>query len=140
MIPLAEAQQFVLGLCRALPPVELPLAAARGSVVSTSLVATEPVPSFANSSMDGYAVRAADTAGAPVRLAVIGSIMAGDQLDQNIGPGQAARIMPGAPVPPGADAVCMIEETEAGSDGRSVVIGRQLQPGDFIRQPGRDVA
>jgi len=140
MIPLSEAQHFVLGLCRPLPPVELRLDDALGSVVSTSLVATEPVPSFANSSMDGYAVRAADTGGAPVRLAVIGSIMAGHQLDQNIGPGQAARIMTGAPVPPGADAVCMIEETETGSDGRSVVIGRQLQPGDFIRQPGRDVA
>jgi molybdenum cofactor synthesis domain-containing protein len=103
-------------------------------------VATEQVPSFANSSMDGYAVRADDTAGAPVRLTVIGSIMAGHPLEQTVAPGQAARIMTGAPVPPGADAVCMVEETETASDGRSVVIGRELQPGAFVRHPGRDVA
>ena len=99
-------------------------------------MATEQVPSFANSSMDGYAVRADDTSGAPVRLAVIGSIMAGHTLDQTVGPGQAARIMTGAPRPPGADAVCMIEETETDSDGRSVVIGRELQPG-ALRPPAR---
>jgi molybdopterin molybdotransferase len=140
MIPLDEAQRFVLGLCSPLPPVEVPLDDALGSVLSAAVVATEQVPSFANSSMDGYAVRSDDTAGAPVRLAVIGSIMAGQTLDQTVGPGQAARIMTGAPVPPGADAVCMIEETETDPDGPSVVIGRALQPGDFVRQPGRDVA
>jgi molybdenum cofactor synthesis domain-containing protein len=140
MIPLGEAQRFVFGLCHSLPPVELPLDDALGSVLSAIVVATEQVPSFANSAMDGYAVRADDTAGAPVRLTVIGSIMAGHPLEQTVGPGQAARIMTGAPVPRGADAVCMIEEAETGSDGRSVVIGRQLHPGAFVRQPGRDVA
>jgi molybdopterin molybdotransferase len=140
MIPLDEAQRFVLGLCGPLPPIEVPLDDALGWVLSAAVVATEQVPSFANSSMDGYAVRSADTAGAPVRLTVIGSIMAGQTLDQTVGPGQAARIMTGAPVPPGADAVCMIEETETDPDGRSVVIGRALQPSAFVRQPGRDVA
>ena len=140
MIPLDEAQRFVLGLCHPLPPVEIPLDDALGSVLSAIVVASEQVPSFANSAMDGYAVRADDTADAPVRLAVIGSIMAGHPLEQAVGPGQAARIMTGAPVPRGADAVCMIEETETGSDGRSVVIRRQLQSGAFVRQPGRDVA
>jgi molybdenum cofactor synthesis domain-containing protein len=90
--------------------------------------------------MDGYAVRADDTSGAPVRLTVIGSVMAGHPLEQTVGPGQAARIMTGAPLPLGADAVCMVEETEAAPDGRSVVIGRELAPGAFVRQPGRDVA
>ncbi len=140
MIPLDDAQRFVLGLCSPLPPVELPLDDALGCVLSATVIATEEVPSFANSSMDGYAVRADDTSGAPVRLAVIGSIMAGHSLGQTVGPGQAARIMTGAPVPPGADAVCMVEETETAADGRSVVIGRVLEPGDFVRQPGRDVA
>jgi molybdopterin molybdotransferase len=140
MIPLDEAQLFVCGLCDPLPPVELPLDDALGCVLSAAVVATEEVPSFANSSMDGYAMRADDTVGAPVRLAVIGSIMAGHPLEQTVGPGQAARIMTGAPVPLGADAVCMIEETETDPDGGSVVIGRELQPGDFVRQPGRDVA
>ena len=73
MIPLGEAQRFVFGLCHSLPPVELPLDDALGSVLSAIVVATEQVPSFANSAMDGYAVRADDTAGAPVRLTVIGS-------------------------------------------------------------------
>jgi molybdopterin molybdotransferase len=139
MIPLDEAQQFVLGLCPPLPPVQLPLDDALGCVLSTTVVATEQVPSFANSSMDGYAVRADDTSGAPVRLSVIGSVMAGHPLEITVGRGQAVRIMTGAPVPLGADAVCMVEETEAASDGRSVVIKRELQPGTFVRQPGRDV-
>jgi molybdenum cofactor synthesis domain-containing protein len=140
MIPLDEAQRFVFGLCHPLPPVELPLDDALGCVLSATVVATQQVPSFANSSMDGYAVRADDTSGAPIRLAVIGTIMAGHPFEQTVGPGQAARIMTGAPVPQGADAVCMVEETETASDGRSVVIERELQPGAFVRQPGRDVA
>jgi molybdopterin molybdotransferase len=140
MIPLDEAQAFVYGLCRPLPPVELPLDDALGCVLSDRVVATEQVPSFANSSMDGYAVRADDTSGAPVRLRVIGSIMAGHPLEQTVGPGQAARIMTGAPLPAGADAVCMVEDTESAPGGGYVVIGRELQPGSFVRQPGRDVA
>jgi molybdopterin molybdotransferase len=140
MIPLDEAQRFVLGLCSPLPPVELPLDDALGCVLATTFVATEEIPSFANSSMDGYAVRADDVTEAPVRLRVIGSIMAGHPFDRTVGPGEAARIMTGAPVPPGADAVCMVEETETSPDGRSVVIQRQLHQGDFVRQPGRDVA
>jgi molybdenum cofactor synthesis domain-containing protein len=89
--------------------------------------------------MDGYALRAADTARAPVRLDVIGSVMAGQVLDATVGQGQAARIMTGAPLPPGADAVCMIERIEVGADGLSVTIGSPVEPGDFVREPGRDV-
>jgi molybdopterin molybdotransferase len=140
VIPLDEAQRFVLELCSPLPPRQIPLDDALGCVISTPVVATEPVPSFANSSMDGYAVRAGDTKGAPVLLEVIGSIMAGHPLNLVVGPGQSARIMTGAPIPQGADAVCMIEEVEAGADGDTVSIRREVAPGDFIRQPGRDVA
>jgi molybdopterin molybdotransferase len=140
VIPLEEAQRFVSGLCSPLPVVDLALDDALGCVVAESVVATEQVPPFANSSMDGFAVRAIDTAQAPVELEVIGSIMAGRPLDRTVGPGQAARIMTGAPLPAGADAVCMVEETESADDGRKVVIGRTLQSGDFIREPGRDVA
>ena len=147
MIPLDEAQRFVLGQLAPLPPGPLPIAAALGCVVSEDVVATEPVPPFANSSMDGYAVRAQDTADAPVSLQAIGSVMAGHVFDGTVGPGQAVRIMTGAPLPSGADAVCMIEETEtetetnagADADGRVTVL-RRLQPGDFVRPPGRDVA
>jgi molybdopterin molybdotransferase len=140
VIALEEAQRFVLELCSPLPPGATPLDEALGCVVSAPVIATEPVPSFANSSMDGYAVRACDTIGAPIRLEVIGSIMAGHPLDRIVGPGQAARIMTGAPVPLGADTVCMIEEVEVEEHGRTVIIGRALEPGNFIRQPGRDVA
>jgi molybdenum cofactor synthesis domain-containing protein len=111
-----------------------------GKVVGADVVATEPVPPFANSSMDGYALRAGDTLGAPVRLKVTGSVMAGHIFEGMVGPGQAVRIMTGAPMPLGADAVCMIEETETDADGGHVVIGRALQSGDYIRPPGRDVA
>jgi molybdenum cofactor synthesis domain-containing protein len=140
VIPLDEAQEFVLGHCKPLPPRALPLDAALGCVVSTDVTATEPVPSFANSSMDGYAVRAHDTLGAPVRLQVVGSVMAGHVLEGQVGPGQAVRIMTGAPVPAGADAVCMVEQTEVDSDGGHVTILQHLEPGDFVRPPGRDVA
>ena len=143
MIPLDEAQRFVLGQLAPLPPRPLPIAAALGCVVSEDVAATEPVPPFANSSMDGYAVRAQDTADAPVSLQAIGSVMAGHVFDGTVGPGQAVRIMTGAPLPPGADAVCMIEEigadTDTDTDGRVTVL-RRLQPGDFVRLPGRDVA
>jgi molybdopterin molybdotransferase len=139
VIPLADAQQFVLDLCRPLPPVDLPLPAALGCVVSSPVTATEAVPPFANSSMDGYAVVARDTIGAPTRLTVIGSILAGHPIDATVGSGQAVRIMTGAPLPKGADAVCMLEETEAGTDGTTVVIGREVEPGQFVRPPGRDV-
>jgi molybdopterin molybdotransferase len=140
MIPLNEAQQFVLGHCTPLPPRPLPLNDALGLVVSADVEATEPVPPFANSSMDGYALQAQDTLGAPVRLQVIGSVMAGHLLQGAVGPGQAVRIMTGAPLPAGADAVCMIEQAEVGADGNTVTILRQMEPGEFVRQPGRDVA
>lgn len=140
MIPLAEAQRFVLGLCDPLAPVEVALDDALGCVVAATVTATEQIPPFANSSMDGYAVRAVDTTKAPVELEVVASIMAGSSLDLTISEGKAARIMTGAPLPRGADAVCMVEETESADDGRKVVIKRPLQTGDYVRDPGRDVA
>jgi molybdopterin molybdotransferase len=140
VIPFWEAQQFVIGQCLPLEPRPLRLHDALDCVVSEDVLATEPIPPFTNSSMDGYAVRAADTRGAPVRLAVVGSIMAGHTLNEELAPGTAARIMTGAPLPRGADAVCMIEETADHDEGRSVTIGREVRAGEFIRQPGRDVS
>ncbi len=140
MIRLEEAQRFVLGLCGPLPASEVLLDDALGCVVAAPVEASEQIPPFANSSMDGYAVRAADTQRAPVELEVIGSIMAGRPFDRTVAAGQAARIMTGAQLPDGADAVCMIEETESARDGRYVIIGRPLRSGDFVREPGQDVA
>ena len=87
------------------------LADALGRVLAERVVAGEDVPPFANTAMDGYAVRAADTAGAPVQLDVVGTLAAGSAPDVEVGPGQAVRIMTGAPIPAGADAVVMVERT-----------------------------
>ena len=77
MIPLEEAVAHVLAGCHPLPPRTVPLAAAAGLVLAGDVVATEAVPPFANTAMDGYAVRAADTAGAPVVLPVVAEVAAG---------------------------------------------------------------
>ena len=138
MIPLEVARQFVLGSCSALAPSSVPLDEALGCVIGVPIVASEPVPPFTNSSMDGYALRAQDTRDTPISLEVVGSISAGHALDATVKPGQAVRIMTGAPLPPGADAVVMIEETRA--SGSTVTIEREIQAGDFVRQSGLDVA
>jgi molybdopterin molybdotransferase len=140
VIALDEAQRFVQSTLSPLAAVDLSLDEALGCVAGVVVLAREPVPGFANSSMDGYAVRAVDTRTAPARLQVVDSIMAGDVASVRVGPGQAARIMTGAPVPLGADCICMIEETVLESGGHVVVIGRTIPVGEFVRQPGADVA
>ncbi len=143
MIPLEEARAFVLDACTVLPSRTVPIDDALGCVASVSVVAKEPVPPFRNSSMDGYALRSVDTARAlgpqnPVRLEVVGTVMAGTMLGRGIGSGQAARIMTGGPLPEGADAVCMIEECQDEGDG-IVSIARPLAAGTAVRTAGQDV-
>jgi molybdopterin molybdotransferase len=141
MIPLTEAQAFVLDACPPSTPRRVPLDEALGRVAAESVLAAEPVPPFANSSMDGYAVRSADTGAGRrgVRLEVVGTILAGSPLGVPIGPGQSARIMTGAPLPAGADAVCMLEEVRTEHNGSKVVIERTVEAGDFVRHTGQDV-
>ncbi len=138
MIPLAEARQWVLEQVAPLPVTESDVASSVGCVLAEAVVATEPVPPFVGSAMDGYAVRAADTAGAPCRLQVVGTVLAGDDPRFTVGAGQAARIMTGAPLPSGADAVCMVERTRAGDDG-TVVVESAVDAGEHVRHPGDDV-
>lgn len=138
MIPLDEAQGLVLRACAPLPPVELQNVDALGCVLASAALAQIDVPPFANSAMDGYALRAEDTAGAPVTLDVVGRVLAGATLDCDVRPGQAARIMTGAPVPAGTDAVCMVERTRA-ADGGRVVIEVPVQPAENVRSSGSDV-
>jgi molybdopterin molybdotransferase len=145
MISLAEAQSFVLNACPPATPGRVSLDEVLGYVAAEEVLATDPVPPFVNSSMDGYAVRAADTDGAgadgqPVRLEVVGTIMAGAPLEVPIRPGQSARIMTGAPLPIGADAVCMLEEVRIEDNGTTVLIERTVAPGTFVRWAGQDVA
>lgn len=138
MIPLAEARRTVLGGLSPLPARPVSVAAAGGCVLAEPVVASEALPPFANSAMDGYAVRAADTDRAPCRLQVVGTVLAGDAPSLTVGPGQAVRIMTGAVVPEGADAVCMVERTSPGPDG-SVVIEERVPVGQHVRRAGEDV-
>lgn len=143
MIPLDEAQRFVLSRCVARQPIRLPLADALGLVTTESLRATEAVPPFSNTAMDGFAVRAADTVGAdasPVVLSVAGTVRAGmSGLDTPVGPGEAVRIMTGAPMPPGADAVVMVELSTLSADERTVEIRAEVPAGNHVRPPGDDI-
>ena len=130
---------MILAACPVLPEAWRPLGDALGCVTAGPVVAAHDVPSFANSAMDGYAVRAADTAGAPVSLDVVGTAAAGSGPGVAVGPGQAVRIMTGALVPAGADAVVMVERTSAGGGEGRVVIEVAASPGDHIRHPGEDL-
>ena len=144
MIPLEEARSFVLDSCRVLPPRAVAVDDALGCVTATPVVAVEPVPPFVNSSMDGFAVRSADlahaSAGHPVRLEVVGTVLAGAHELPAVGPGRCARIMTGAPLPPGSDAVCMLEVCTTESGGSVVVLDRPVDAGTFVRTVGQDVA
>jgi molybdopterin molybdotransferase len=131
----------VLRLVEPLPPIELDLLRAHGSVLAEPVTSPVSLPGFDNSSMDGYAVVAADLAGAaedrPVRLPVVADIPAGDASAAAIRPGHCARIMTGAPMPAGADAVVPVEWTDGGQ--AEVLIGRAPAPGNAVRRAGEDV-
>ena len=133
MIALEDAQASILGAVRPLPPRVVPVRDAAGLVLAADVVANEPVPPFANTAMDGYAVRAADT---PGRLRVVGELPAGRAPTIPVGPGEAIRIMTGAPIPDGADAVVMVERTRTED---AEVFVEVAQPGEHVRRAGGDV-
>lgn len=139
MISLADAQAFVLSKCHRLPSVLSPVDDARGLVTTEPLRANGPIPPFDNTAMDGFAIRAEDVAAAPVTLEMVGTIAAGAAPDVEIGPGQAARIMTGAPIPPGADAVVMVELTSMANDMATVDVHEAVPVGNHIRPTGDDV-
>ena len=89
--------------------------------------------------MDGFAVRSADVADAPVTLAIAGTLAAGSAPHVTVGPGQAVRIMTGAVIPPGADAVVMVELTEAAPDDATVMVSESVPVGNHIRRAGEDL-
>ena len=137
MIPLADAQAMILGAVAPLPARPHAIRDAVGLVLAEAVIAREPVPPFANTGMDGYAVRAADTEGAPVRLRVVGELAAGRAPTVAVGAGEAIRIMTGAPIPEGADAIVMVELTRA--EGDDVVIEQTAEAGEHIRPAGGDL-
>ena len=131
----------MLDRVKPMAPVQVSSTAAYGCVLAEPVVATEGVPPFDNSAMDGYAVRAADTVGAPVELPVVGVLAAGaDPSSVTVDAGHVVRIMTGAPMPHGADAIVIVEQTVALDDGRRVRIEAVAQPGDHIRRAGDDIS
>ncbi|GAA4288509.1 molybdopterin-binding protein [Georgenia daeguensis] len=150
MITVEEHRDAVLAAVPRLPARDVPLADALGCVLAEDVIADLAVPPFDNSAMDGYAVRAADVAAAsresPVRLRVVADLPAGSGDRPEVHPGTAVRIMTGAPVPPGADAVVPVEQTDqrAGPGSGSalpevVEIRSPAVPGAHVRRAGDDV-
>ena len=138
MISLVEAQEIVIGGCEPVAPVIVDCQQMSGRVVAQDVVATEFIPPFDNTAVDGFAVRAQDVTTAGVELEVLGVIGAGHVASYEIGAGQAARIMTGAPMPQGADAVVMIEDATVLSANR-VQINKPARVGEAIRKIGGDV-
>lgn len=143
MIDVERALDIVLEQTTPLPPVTLPIRAARGRILAYTIYATRPLPPFPASVKDGYAVIAADGPGV---YPVVGEVTAGRVAGFVLKSGEVAYITTGAPLPPGADAVVMVEETELvgredGAPNRPLVrIRARVQPGADIRPIGYDVA
>ncbi|MDY0088020.1 MAG: molybdopterin molybdotransferase MoeA [Coriobacteriia bacterium] len=143
-----EARELVLNRCRVLEAENVALLESLGGVLAEDVRSDIDVAPFDNSAMDGYAVHAADlraaTEDAPITLNVISHIAAGDYSELAVERGQAARIMTGAPVPPGADAVVMVEFTipgkAEGTTGGTVHITRPVTEGENIRRRAEEVA
>ncbi len=136
-----RARELVLGRVRALPAEDLPLAEAAGRVLAADLGAVDDVPGFDNSAMDGYAIRAADSAGAapgaPVRLEVADESRAGHPAASELGAGRAIAISTGAMIPAGADAVIRVEDTRR--EGGFVELHAEVGEGQNVRRAGEDV-
>lgn len=120
-------------------PVDTPVGDALGLVLAEPVRATESVPPFDNTAMDGFAVHASDTVGAPVELEIVETIAAGHAPVVEVLPGQASRIFTGAPMPEGADAVVMVEKTEA-LDERTVRVDIEVPTGNHVRPAGDDLS
>ncbi len=152
MLSVDDAARQVAERITPLAAERIALRDARGRVLAEDVLAPRSLPSFDNSAMDGYAVRAADTAGAsersPVELRVIGELAAGYVFDGEVTPGTAVRIMTGAPVPRGADAIVPFEETDESGRAAPSKVGhvegkvrvfKAAAPGANIRRAGEDV-
>jgi molybdopterin molybdotransferase len=142
VISVEEHLDRVLATVRPLEPIELRLMDAHGCVLAEDVVASQPLPLFDNSAMDGYALRAEDVAtatpDAPVTLHVLADIAAGSAPLLAVGPGTCARVMTGAPLPRGADTVVPQEWTDGGL--AQVSVRHAARPGDYVRRTGEDVA
>jgi len=149
LIPIGDARHLVLAACVASDPINVGIDRATGFVLAQDVVSPEDVPPFANSAVDGYAVRAADTSGASstqsISLRVVGEVAAGVPANISVENGTAIRIMTGAPMPAGADSVVMVEDTKFDGDrvnfdgSQLVQIFKEVRAGDAVRRAGDDV-
>ena len=136
MLSVEEARARIVEAADLLAPEQVGLLDAFGRVLAEDLTARRTQPPMAVSAMDGYAVRAADVTSVPVDLKVIGSAPAGSAHDGALGPGEAVRIFTGAPVPAGADAIVIQEDTEVAGD--VVTIKETAPAGHYVRPAGLD--
>ncbi len=144
-IPLEEAQQRLREAARPVARVEtVPLEHLAGRVLADDVVARTNVPPFARAMMDGYAVRADDTVGAtpdtPRELSVIGRVFTGEVFTGHVGAGEAVEIATGAPLPGGATAVVMVEDTTPGATTDRVIVRGRVGPGQHVGRAGADIA
>ncbi|MEE8619521.1 MAG: gephyrin-like molybdotransferase Glp [Dehalococcoidia bacterium] len=150
MLSVEEALEKILSYVEVLEPERRPILDCLGQVLAEDVYSTIDIPPLDNSAMDGYAVRAEDTYGAressPVYLAVVGEVAAGSLPTKEIEPGTAIRIMTGAPLPNGADAVVQFEDTDemtrksSGGDLSQIGILRQAKKRLNVRNRGEDIA
>jgi molybdopterin molybdotransferase len=136
LMPVADALKRVLSGVQTLSTEDVPLSVAAGRVLAEDVKARVSHPPADVSSMDGYAVRAADVVSVPASLSLIGESSAGDGFDGSVGAGQCARIFTGAPVPGGADAIVIQEDTDR--DGDTVIMKERSKAGRYIRPAGLD--
>ena len=141
MLNVDDYRARILASVEPLAPLNVPLSSAHECVLAEDVSAPWPLPSFDNSSMDGYAVASAEIADAsaesPVALTVIDDVPAGYRASESLRPGTAIRIMTGAPMPEGSDAVVPVERTDAGVD--TVLISDSVDPGAYVRKAAEDV-
>jgi molybdopterin molybdotransferase len=139
ILSVAEAQRRILEQVRPLPPQSAALsAAALGLILAEDIVSDLDMPPYDKAMMDGYAVRSTDVSSRGAELAVVGEVTAGRVPQVDVGPGQAARIMTGAPIPAGADAVVMVERTRL-ADGNRVHVEEAIKAGQNILRRGREM-
>jgi molybdopterin molybdotransferase len=141
MVSVEEAQKLVLDNTNILESVEVSLTEAEGLILAEDITSPVNLPYFTNSAMDGYAVKSRDTKEAnensPVSLKVVGIIRAGDYPNFTVGDKEAAKIMTGAPLPSGVDAVVMVEYTE---EGKGIVkVKKAVNPSENIRYEGEEI-
>lgn len=137
MLSVEAALEQILSRLPLLPTERVELLAALGRVLAKPIVSRRELPPWTNSSMDGYAVRAADTQASPVELKLVGRVAAGALPERAVGPGETMRIFTGAPLPAGSDAVIPQEDVTATPEG--IRVTAPVTPGMFVRPAGEDV-